>query len=63
VEYLVFKSFLFMHMVRLVLFQPFPLEHVEEKIKPFSTIKLVIIKMAYSSKGTCSSLLRQERQK
>lgn len=62
-ECLVFKSLLFMHMVRLALFQPLPLKHVEEKIKPFATIKLVIIKTAYSSMGTRSFLLRPQRQK
>ena len=55
-ECLGFKSLLFMHMVRLALFQLFPLKHVEEKIKQFSTVELVIIKMAYSSMGTRSVL-------
>lgn len=56
---LVFKPLLFM----LVLFQPFPLKHIEEKIKPFSTTKLAIIKMANSSTGMSSLLLRKQGQK
>lgn len=61
-ECLLFKSLLFMYMVRLALFQSFPLKHAEEKIELFSTVKLVIIKMAYTSMGMNSFLLRQQRQ-
>lgn len=45
------------------LFQPFPLKHREVKIKPFSTMKLAIIKMANSSMGSSFLLLRKQGQK
>lgn len=49
-------------MEKIVLFQPFPLMHREEKIKPFSETKLAIIKMANSSTGSSSLLLRKRAE-
>lgn len=57
-----FKWLLFIRIVRLGQVQSLSLKHIENKIKPFSAIKLVVITMAYSSMGMRSFLLRQ-RQK